>query len=179
MNRTAVFISYRREDSGGYAGRLYDRLVSRLGRDRVFRDIESIEPGADFAESILNQLAACDALVVVIGPNWFAATDAQGRRRLEDPHDLMRAEIVRGLEGKLRVIPVLLRGAKMPSASDLPGPLAGLAQHHAIEIHESHFEHGCAELIRAIGVRRRRDWLGLTRARYFYPVAACVVLGAA
>src|ERR1700683_4242189 len=104
MNRTTVFISYRREDSGGYAGRICDRLVSRLGRGRVFRDIGSIAPGADFAESILNQLAACDALVVVIGPNWLAAADAKGRRRLEDTQDLGGGEIGGGLGGEVGVV---------------------------------------------------------------------------
>ncbi len=88
MISSTVFINYRPEDSAGYAGRLFDRLVDKLGRDHVFRDIENIAPGDDFADSIRKRLAACEVLLVVIGPRWLTATDQQGRKRLEDEKDL-------------------------------------------------------------------------------------------
>jgi hypothetical protein len=104
MASSAFFISYRREDSAGYAGRLFDRLVARLGRDHVFRDVEDIAPGDDFADSIRRRLIICDVLLVIIGPRWLTATDQKGRKRLEDSKDLVRTEIELGLERKIRII---------------------------------------------------------------------------
>jgi hypothetical protein len=88
----AVFISYRREESS-HAGRLADRLIDRLGSDRVFIDVEAIEPGADFGEALVRAVAACRVLVVVIGPAWLSAVDEQGRRRIDDPDDWVRLEV--------------------------------------------------------------------------------------
>lgn len=178
MTGSTAFISYRREDSAGYAGRLFDRLVDKLGRDHVFRDIESIAPGDDFADSIRKQLSTCDVLLVLIGPRWLTATDGQGRKRLEDEKDLVRKEIELGLERKIRVIPVLLPGTSMPNANDLPMTLAPLAQFNAIEIREPHFDHDVAQLVKVVGTRRRRSLRSLTRVKYFYPslIGAALVL---
>ena len=181
MASSAVFISYRREDSAGYAGRLFDRLVARLGRDHVFRDIEDIAPGDDFVDSIRQLLTTCDVLLVIIGPRWLTATDQQGRKRLEDSKDLVRAEIEQGLERKIRIIPVLLPGTSMPSENDLPAVLAPIAQFNAMEIRESSFEHDVEKLIEAMGRRRRRGWRSATRAGYVYPslIGAALVLSLA
>jgi ankyrin repeat protein len=178
MSGSTVFISYRREDSAGYAGRLFDRLVDRLGHDHVFRDIESISPGDDFADSIRKRLSACDVLLVVIGPRWLSAIDQTGRKRLEDENDLVRTEIELGLQRKIRVIPVLLPGAGMPGANDLPAVLAPLAQFNAFEIREAHFDHDVAQLIKIVGTRRDRSLRTLTRAKYFYAslIATALVL---
>jgi len=78
----AIFISYRREDSIAYSGRLYDRLTAEFGKGQVFMDIDSIDPGADFIEVIEQTVAACDAVLVVIGKQWLTVADAQGRRML-------------------------------------------------------------------------------------------------
>ena len=181
MASSAVFISYRREDSAGYAGRLFDRLVARLGRDHVFRDIEDIAPGDDFVDSIRQLLTTCDVLLVIIGPRWLTATDQEGRKRLEDSKDLVRAEIEQGLERKIRIIPVLLPGTSMPSENDLPAVLAPIAQFNAMEIRESSFEHDVEKLIEAMGRRRRRGWRSATRAGYVYPslIGAALVLSLA
>jgi hypothetical protein len=80
-----VFISYRREDSGGYAGRIYDRLTSRLGRENVFFDVDAIPPGRDFVDVLSDRVGKWDALLAVIGKHWVASADAQNRRRLDDP----------------------------------------------------------------------------------------------
>src|SRR5215831_6184822 len=168
MSSSVVFISYRREDSAGHAGRLFDRLVDHLGRDHVFRDIESIEPGEQFADSIRKRLATCDVLLALIGPRWLSATDPHGRKRREDATDLVRREIELGLERRIRVSPVLLPGATMPSPNELPESLAPLAQHNAIEIREAHFDHDAAELIKIIGSRRRSRLLRLMHARYVF-----------
>ena len=90
-----IFVSYRRQDSDHLAGRLYDRLVDRFGEGQVFMDVDTIEPGLDFAEEITRAVAACQVFVAVIGPAWLTATDGRGRRRLDDPDDFVRLEIKR------------------------------------------------------------------------------------
>src|SRR5437762_13185902 len=92
-----VFISYRRDDASGHAGRLYDYLVASLGKGRVFMDVDAIAPGADFVERIDSALSRSRAMFVVIGPRWGVATDRAGRRRLDDPRDVVRREIAAAL----------------------------------------------------------------------------------
>jgi hypothetical protein len=129
-----VFISYRRDDAEGHAGRLRDWLVRRFGEERVFQDVDGIEPGEDFVDKLGQKLAECHVLLAVIGRQWLAAVDAAGARRIDDPRDWVRLEIKMALERGVTVIPVLVRGAKMPSEADLPEPLAPLARRNAIEI---------------------------------------------
>jgi hypothetical protein len=93
-----VFINYRREDTAPYAGRLYDRLTVHFGEGQIFIDIDQIEPGEDFVEAINRKVSACDIAVVAIGPNWLHATDASGKRRLDDEEDFVRMEIVAALQ---------------------------------------------------------------------------------
>src|SRR5215831_16515157 len=100
-----IFVSYRRHESRDFAGRLYDRLAGRFGEGQVFIDVDTIEPGVDFAEAISREVATCQVLVAVIGPNWLTATDERGRRRLDDPDDLVRLEIEAALARDVRVIP--------------------------------------------------------------------------
>jgi hypothetical protein len=126
-----IFISYRREQASGVAGRLYDRLVDRFGEAQVFIDVASIEPGVDFADVITRAVASCDVLLAVIGPGWLAASDDAGERRLDDPDDLVRLEVEAGLARDVRVIPVLVEGATMSRRKDLPEDLATLARRNA------------------------------------------------
>jgi TIR domain len=120
-----VFISYRREDSGYPAGWLFDQLAASLGADRVFKDVDSIEPGDDFAEVISDAVSSCAVLLAVIGDRWLAAADEDGRR-LDDPGDFVRLEIEAALTRGVRVIPVLVGGARMPRPAQLPPSLASL-----------------------------------------------------
>src|SRR6185437_15166507 len=120
-----VFISYRREDSGYPAGWLFDQLAASLGADRVFKDVDSIEPGDDFAEVISDAVSSCAVLLAVIGDRWLAAADEDGRR-LDDPEDFVRLEIEAALTRGVRVIPVLVGGARMPRPGQLPPSLASL-----------------------------------------------------
>ena len=131
----SVFVSYRRSDEPGRAGRLYDRLVDRLGDANVFRDLDTMQPGADFAEVINRTVARCDALVAVIGPRWLVA-EKDGVRRLEDPLDWVRLEIAEALKREIRVVPVLVGGASIPADADLPDDLKALARRHAVTISE-------------------------------------------
>jgi TonB family protein len=145
-----VFINYRREDTAPYAGRLYDRLTAHFGEGQVFIDIDQIEPGEDFVEAINRKVGTCDIAIVAIGPNWLRATDASGKRRLDDEEDFVRMEIVAALQRKIRVIPVLVGGARMPGRHDLPEALAPLSRRNAIELSETRFHADVNQLIEAI-----------------------------
>lgn len=117
-----IFLSYRRDDAAGYASRLEDALEQRLGRGAAFRDLEDIAPGADFVREIRRQLAHARAVVVLIGPRWTGAgAGPEGRSRIDDPEDFDRLEVQEALASDVPVVPVLLPGATMPDASELPG----------------------------------------------------------
>lgn len=145
-----VFISYRREDSAGFAGRIYDRLVSRLESGRVFFDVDNIEPGLDFVKVLADRVGDCDALVAIIGAEWVTSANDERQRRLDDPRDFVRIEIEAALERDIRVIPVLVNGARMPKAEDLPEPLKPLVRRQAIEISHTRFDSDSERLTRAL-----------------------------
>jgi len=150
MAMARIFISYRRVDSQAYVGRLYDRLSKRFGRKNVFMDIDTINPGADFGDVIEKAVSSCDALLVVIGEQWLRITDDSGQRRLDNPRDYVRLEITTALERDIRVIPVLVGGASMPSFSDLPEPLNRLARLNALQI-GPHFHPDVNRLLVSLG----------------------------
>lgn len=135
MAREAIFIGYRRDDTRDVAGRIYDALEQRFGRDRLFKDVDNLRPGADFGEHIRALLPRCRVALILIGPNWVNAVDEDNRRRLDDPHDWVRVEIEIALAaGGLDVVPVLVNGARMPRASELPESLHPLLRRHAATI---------------------------------------------
>ncbi len=146
---TRIFISYRRDDSAGYAGRLFDRLSDRFGRDQIFMDIDTIEPGLDFVEVIEQAVGSCDVLIALLGRRWLNVADAAGQRRLDNPEDFVRLEIKAALERNIRVIPALVDGAVMPRSADLPADLARLARRNAVELRHSRFH---ADVDHLIGV---------------------------
>lgn len=133
-----IFISYRRKD-GAHAGRLSDRLIEHFGRAQIFQDIDSIPPGADFAEEIADAVASCQVLLALIGDGWLKIKDEEGRRRLDNPEDYVRLEIEAALSRNIRVIPILIDGAKMPRADQLPSSLAGLARRQALKLSAESF----------------------------------------
>ncbi len=135
-----VFICYRREDAAGFAGRIYDRLKNGLGRENVFIDVDNIPAGRDFVEVLSERVGRCDALVALIGKNWLAISDKDNRRRLDDPNDFVGIEIRAALERNVPVIPVLVDGAVMPQADDLPDGLKKLARRQGIEISHKRFD---------------------------------------
>lgn len=172
MGMPAIFISYRREDSIGHAGRLYDRLAERFGRERVYRDIDAIEAGEDFVAAIRQKVDKSDVLLALIGPRWLTATDEEGRWRLADDNDLVRLEIATALNRNIRVIPVLLQGATMPRCKDLPAELARLAQRNAVEIRDTHFDQDLAQLLDVLAPRWRHMLARVLRRRPVYGAAA-------
>jgi hypothetical protein len=128
-----VFISYRRDDTAGHAGRLYDSLVARLGPEaHVFMDVDDIEPGVDFTEVLHDAVSSCDVMLALIGPRWSVASATDGTRRLDDPSDYLVNEIGVALERNVRVIPVLVDGAPMPVVTELPDRLKTLVRRNAM-----------------------------------------------
>ena len=147
-----IFLNYRRGDDPGNTGRLYDRLEPEFGKDALFMDVEGhIKGGDDFVEVLKAQVAACDVLLAIIGPRWLEVADETGRRRLDNPDDWVRVEIVGALETGKRVIPVLVGGADIPRAEDLPEPLKPLARKHAVRITLERFKSDAQGLVGQIG----------------------------
>jgi len=146
-----ILISYRREDSAGHAGRLYDLLVDRFG-EGVFMDIDTIPPGADFVEAIRNAVAQADVVIALIGRQWLTVTSGSGQRRIDDPDDFVRIEIATALERGIRVVPVLVQDATMPNPRDLPDAMAGLARRNAFQLHDTRFRRDTTTLIQALEI---------------------------
>jgi hypothetical protein len=144
-----IFVSYRRGDSG-HAGRLYDALTSRFGSDNVFMDIDTIDPGVDFAEVINRAVTSCDAVIALIGRGWIAANDPKGRRRLEEPDDFVRLELESALAQDIVVIPTCVQGAQIPAAHELPPSLAPLARRQGIELRDVGWHDDVGRLIRRL-----------------------------
>ena len=138
----AIFVSYRREDAAGHAGRLVDHLTARFGADGVFMDVQDIAPGDKFAASIDDTIARCDCLVAVIGPRWVDLM----QQRTPGLEDFVRHEIGAALRRDITVVPVLVGGARMPSRQELPADLAALSQRNAVEIRDDRFEDDVARL---------------------------------
>jgi formylglycine-generating enzyme required for sulfatase activity len=157
-----IFLSYRRQDSAGFAGRIYDRLCAHFGRDAVFMDIDSIPFGEDFREHIDLAVGQCDVVLAVIGTKWAGETDAH--RRLDDPRDFVRIELESALHRNLPVIPVLIDHARMPGEAELPPSLVRLASLNAIDVDQGRdFNHHVKRLIRGIEFQFQRAKIATAR----------------
>jgi small GTP-binding protein len=147
---SGIFISYRRDETAAHAGRIRDRLSSHFGPARVFFDRNTIGPGSDFVSQIEDSVASAEAMVVVIGGQWLTCQDADGKRRLDDPEDFVRREIVAALKRGIPLYPVLVSGARLPARDDLPEALQGIRRHSAVEVTERSFQHDLDCLIEAL-----------------------------
>jgi hypothetical protein len=145
-----LFISYRRNDSAGYAGRVHDRLQQEFGRDFLFMDVDSIPLGANFAKVLGDEVAKCDVLLAMIGPGWLDAHDENGNRRLENADDFVRIEVGTALKRSIPVIPILLDGAQVPKASQLPDDLKELALRNGLDVRHASFGEDMQRLIRRL-----------------------------
>jgi len=145
-----IFISYRREDTAGHAGRLFDRLTQHFGKVRIFMDVSDIEPGTDFVEAIDKAVGSCEILIVVIGREWLTCREPGGQRRLENPNDFIRLEAATALKRSIRVIPVLVQGARMPKSAELPADLEKLSRRQGIEISDTRWDSDTGQLIKAL-----------------------------
>jgi len=147
-----VFLSYRRVDSAQVAGRIYDELVAHCGRSNIFKDVDSISLGLDFREALADAVARCDVMLVIIGRNWLASADKDGKQRLENPSDLVRYEIESALARHIRIIPLLLDDASMPTSDELPNSLRALAFRNAAVIRpDPDFHRDMQRVIQSIG----------------------------
>ena len=145
-----IFISYRRADSHGSAGRIYDHLSERFGSDNIFMDVDTIQPGLDFVNAIESAVNETDVLLAVIGQSWLDIADSNGKRRLDNPEDFVRLEIGTALKRNIRVIPVLVDGALSPQSRDLPDDLKPLARRNAIEVRHTRFSSDIQQLVRTL-----------------------------
>jgi hypothetical protein len=150
MGNGYIFISYRRDDSAGYTRAISDQLAQRFSKDRIFMDVDSIEPGLPFDQVISDAVGRCDVLLAMIGKRWLEPRDGSGPR-VNDPRDFVRIEITAALSRNIRVIPVLLDGTTMPAADALPEPLRPLALHNAIDVSDSRFASDVTRLGDVIG----------------------------
>jgi hypothetical protein len=146
----AIFISYRRDDSEGEAGRLFDDLTRAFGGDAVFMDVAGIDPGIDFRKAIDDNVACCGVLLAMIGPTWATITGADGQRRLDNTNDYVRLEIASALSRNIPVIPVLVHDARMPHADQLPDNLKDLAYRNSVEITHARWNSDVQLLIQAL-----------------------------
>lgn len=185
MSVRFLFLSYRRVDTGGYAGRLADALEERFGKGSVFHDVETIAPGTDFVAAIHAGVDSASVLLLLIGDDWIDARDASGTRLLDREDDFVRIEAARALARGKTILPLLVEGAKMPSLADLPSDLQRLARQQALELSDSRWAYDVDRLVDAIRPyapvqapaparkMRRRMLLALTG------LAATVALGGA
>jgi hypothetical protein len=146
-----IFLCYRRHDSGPIVGRIYDRLARDFGEANVFKDIDNIPFGVDFVEYLDGEVQKCDVVFVVIGPQWLeqAASDSA---RLEDPNDFVRIEIASALRRTIPVVPILVDGAQMPRADELPEEIKPLARRNGTQIrHDPDFHSDMTRLLSRLG----------------------------
>ena len=159
-----VFISYRREDAAGHAGRLYDWLTRRFGEHGVFIDVAAIGPGERWRDRIGNVLEACWAVLVVIGPQWLTPKDGTGKPRIWDPDDVLRNEVETALRhDDVEVIPVLVEGARMPKREDLPEELSELRERNAAELSDVRWRYDVGLLGETLERRRLPSGTGSER----------------
>lgn len=143
-----IFINYRRVDSEGYAGRIYDHLAKHFTKDAIFMDVDTIEAGTDFVDVLETAVKSCDVLVAIIGRQWLTVEDHYGQRRLDNPEDFVRIEVAAALSRNIRVIPVLVHNAPMLQAKSLPENLKSLARRHALNINHVSFASDVNRLIK-------------------------------
>ena len=172
---TAIFLSYRRISTSGYAGRLADSLEKHFGEGSVFQDIEAIAPGSNFTQAIDAAIARCQVLLVLIGDTWLTERGSDGSPRLSDPADFVRLEVAAGLRSGMPVIPVLVRGARMPAESALPDDLKPLVRLQAMELSDTRWDH---DIERLANVMRASTGGALLRRRTFLLAGAGIMLAA-
>src|SRR3954454_11760449 len=133
-----IFISYRREESGGHAGRLADSLRRRMHPRDLFIDVEQLRAGVDFAEAIRSAVDRSAVVIALIGRDWTTCTTSDGRRCLDDPNDYVRLEIASALaRERVLVVPVLVQAAPPPAERAPPPDLKPLAGRQAIALDDS------------------------------------------
>jgi len=142
---SGIFISYRRSEAAAYAGRLYDRLAERFGKEKVFIDTENVGWGEDFVEAITEAAESCAVMIVLVSPRWSRGADAE-------LNDYVRLEVAKALGRKIRVIPILIQGASMPAAKELPEDIAPLVRRNALALSDTRWERDVEDLIESLEI---------------------------
>jgi len=173
----AIFLSYRRDDSAGFAGRLADALEAEFGHGSVFRDVDDIRPGDDFVQAIESHLRDVSAVLVMIGPNWLGASSG-GKRRLDDAGDFVRQEIQAALASGKPLIPLLVSNATMPLEADLPAAIAGLSRRQAVVLSDNNWRGDVERLMKDLRTRLP-DRGNLLVKRRWVPVLVGAVIAVA
>lgn len=146
----SIFINYRRQTESGVAGRIYDSLSRDLPGISIFMDVDKLKPGDDFEQGLEKSLASCKVLLAVVGPEWLTMKNSAGKRRLDDPADFVRRELRTALSKGVHIIPVLVNGARMPDASELPDDIKGFGKRQAMEIRHERYNADVRDLAHAI-----------------------------
>ncbi len=167
---TTLFLSYRRADSAGFARALYDWLCRHVAPDKLFIDVAAVAPGEDFARVAEDRIAQSDLFLLLIGPTWLTAANSAGRR-LDDPDDLVRVEVETALRHGVRIVPILIDGAAMPSAADLPPSLRAITRYNAVLISHVHFDADAQALLRLLETPRALFRSGVLAAACLMAIA--------
>lgn len=172
-----IFISYRRADSRTFTNRIYDRLRGAFRKRNVFKDIDNLPIGRDFRDVLREATSDCEVMLVIIGPDWLTITDEAGNRRLDDPKDFVRLEVEAGLQRHdILVVPLLVDGASMPSADELPETLQELAYKHGFVIHDDPLFHANMDtLIRQLREQNKRGKFRVDWGWWLFPALIFIV----
>jgi len=149
-HRARIFLCYRREDTQGFAGRIYDNLASKYGVEQVFRDIDSTPVGIKYSVWIESRVRQSSVMIVLIGNAWLSAKDPAGQRRLDLPKDWVRREIEAALRHDIPIIPVRIQEARMPSEEELPPSIADLIEFQDAEVTDRRWAYDVGLLVQAI-----------------------------
>jgi TIR domain len=170
-----VFLSYRRDDTAGRAGRIADVFAARYGERNVFHDVDAAAPGLDFAERVDAAIVASDVMLVVIGRGWLTSTGDGGGRRIDRPDDFVRREVGAALDADIRVVPVLVDDAELPTSDQLPSELAGMLRRQAVSVRDSSWRQDVDDLIRRLEDEDREP-LAARRPRWLFALGAVALL---
>jgi formylglycine-generating enzyme required for sulfatase activity len=154
-----VFITYRRDDTAAFAGRVHDRLEREFGRDHLFMDVDAIPLGVNFVKVLEQEVAKCDVLLAIIGSDWLDARDENGGRRLDNANDFVRIEIAAALKRDIPVIPILVDGTPVPKAHQLPEDIKDLALRNGLDVRNASFRSDMEKLIGSLRGRKLRKAL--------------------
>jgi hypothetical protein len=145
-----VFISYRREDTASAAGRVYDRLSRLLTKSNVFFDVSTIGGGEDFMQRIASEIGRSDAALIFIGDKWLERAQPSGDLRICQTNDYVRAELRAALSRPLLVVPVLVGGAQMPKAEQLPEDIRAITSKNALPLRHESFDDDTENIVAVV-----------------------------